>query len=108
SVEKTPLSQRRKRGTRCAPVRLKRFVQPAIERRFRYCAIKHVDNLTVFENHDRRYTTNSKATAQFTFSFGIHFHKAHFTATLLRDIFKNWCEITAGAAPRCPEVDHHR
>ncbi|MGQ7172627.1 thioredoxin TrxC, partial [Escherichia sp. R-CC3] len=25
------------------PVRLKRFVQPAVERRFRYCAIKHVD-----------------------------------------------------------------
>ncbi len=88
------------------PGKIKEIRSTSVERRFRHCAIKHVDNLTVFEImivgilRIPKRLLNSRS-ARYSLS-----QSALYRYALARHL-QNWCEITAGAAPRCPEVDHH-
>ncbi len=89
------------------PGKIKEIRSASYQTALRYCAIKHVDNLTVFENHDRRILRipkrllNSRSASVFTFKSALY---RYALARHLQKLVRNY----AGAAPRCPEVDHHR
>ena len=75
---------------------------------FWYSAVKHVDDFTFSEDHNGRDAADTETGAEFTLGFCIHFNKTHFTATLLRDIFKNRGEVTTWTTPGGPKINHHR